>query len=392
VTTVPEGAIVSDIEAAATIAPTGGTAVPAAPVPTADAAAPAPSAPIGDTAAPAPSAPAAAPAPALAEPSASQPAPAAATVPAIPNVSEQPAVAPLAVDTAVPEKPPHQSAKPARTESPARRVATAAPSTTQATPAAPNATKAPAPQPVQPVATDGEPPASAGAASPVATDEAAHKPKAAHAPVPGEPAGTPPAHAANERSVAFAALPSNATPTAPDAAPNGGLQAVSGVTAPQAAQAAAATPTNAQALPYAAPVPVAGLAVEIVARAKEGVNRFEIRLDPPELGRIDVHLRVDREGNVSSRLIVERTETLDLLRRDAPALERALQNAGLKTGEQGLEFSLRDQMAGRDHQGRQDSSPGNRIVIADDEAQPAAAALNQYGRLTGLGTGIDIRV
>ena len=40
-------------------------------------------------------------------------------------------------------------------------------------------------------------------------------------------------------------------------------------------------------------VPVAGLAVEIVARAQDGLRRFDIRLDPPELGRIDVRLDVD---------------------------------------------------------------------------------------------------
>jgi flagellar hook-length control protein FliK len=196
----------------------------------------------------------------------------------------------------------------------------------------------------------------------------------------------------NERSVAFSAPAGNAAPTASDAAPNAGVQAVPGATAPPAANPAAPVPNPQIAAAYAAPVPVAGLAVEIVARAKEGQNRFEIRLDPPELGRIDVHLRVDRDGNVSSRLIVERTETLDLLRRDAPQLERALQNAGLKTGEQGLEFSLRDQMAGRDHHDRQESPRGNRIVVPDEEAQPVAAAMNQYGRLAGLGSGLDIRV
>src|SRR5262249_35481774 len=51
----------------------------------------------------------------------------------------------------------------------------------------------------------------------------------------------------------------------------------------------------------AALVPVAGLAVEIAARAQAGRNRFEIRLDPPELGRIDVRLDVDASGQVTSR-------------------------------------------------------------------------------------------
>ncbi len=68
-------------------------------------------------------------------------------------------------------------------------------------------------------------------------------------------------------------------------------------------------------------------------RAREGKNRFEIRLDPAELGRIDVRLDIDRQGNVTSRLLVERADTLDLLRRDLSNLERALNDAGLKTGQ-----------------------------------------------------------
>jgi flagellar hook-length control protein FliK len=38
--------------------------------------------------------------------------------------------------------------------------------------------------------------------------------------------------------------------------------------------------------PQTAAIPVAGLAIEIAGKALAGKNRFEIRLDPPELGRI----------------------------------------------------------------------------------------------------------
>src|SRR5262249_34923108 len=64
----------------------------------------------------------------------------------------------------------------------------------------------------------------------------------------------------------------------------------------------------------AAAVPIAGLALEIAARVQSGRSRFEIRLDPPELGRIEVRLDVDRGGQVPSRLVVDKAETLDLLR------------------------------------------------------------------------------
>jgi flagellar hook-length control protein FliK len=89
-------------------------------------------------------------------------------------------------------------------------------------------------------------------------------------------------------------------------------------------------------------MPLHDLAVEIAASAREGRRRFEIRLDPPELGRIEVSLAIDPDGRVSSRLVVERADTYDMLRRDAPALERALASAGIKTEGHTLEFALRD--------------------------------------------------
>ena len=157
--------------------------------------------------------------------------------------------------------------------------------------------------------------------------------------------------------------------------------------APAAAAQTAATANN----PIT--VPVAGLAVEIAARAQAGSNRFEIRLDPPELGRIEVRLDVDHDGNVSSRLTVEKSETLDLLRRDAPQLERALQQAGLKTGDSGLQFMLRDQsFAGQNQSSPDQRSSAAQIVVPDPEMPSVDAVQAGYGRALRLGGGIDIRV
>ncbi|PWT91046.1 MAG: hypothetical protein C5B56_04425 [Proteobacteria bacterium] len=137
-------------------------------------------------------------------------------------------------------------------------------------------------------------------------------------------------------------------------------------------------------------IPIAGLALEIAARAQAGSTRFEIRLDPPELGRVDVRLDVDRHGQVTSRLVVEKPETLDLLRRDAPALERALQDAGLKTGDNGLQFSLRDQgFSGRDQQSDNDMA---QVVLPDPDLPQIEAVAGSYGRDLRLGSGIDIRI
>jgi chemotaxis protein MotD len=138
-------------------------------------------------------------------------------------------------------------------------------------------------------------------------------------------------------------------------------------------------------------VPVAGLAVEIVSRAQEGGKRFDIRLDPPELGRVDVRLNVDDNGKVTSHLVVERAETLDLLRRDQPQLERALQQAGLNS-DGGLQFSLRDQNSAHRDQTPRDGGNTSQLIIPDDETAAAEAARRGYGRLLGRAGGVDIRI
>jgi flagellar hook-length control protein FliK len=141
----------------------------------------------------------------------------------------------------------------------------------------------------------------------------------------------------------------------------------------------------------AAAVPLAALAIEIAARAKMEGNRFEIRLDPPELGRVDVRLDIDRNGQVTSRLLVDRVETLDALRRDAGDLERALQQAGLKTADNGLQFALRDQsFAGRDHS--LPTAGAARVVVPASELTAIDMVQAGYGRVPRPGGGIDIRV
>ena len=127
------------------------------------------------------------------------------------------------------------------------------------------------------------------------------------------------------------------------------------------------------------------------SRAQEGGKRFDIRLDPPELGRVDVRLNVEDSGKVTSHLIVERAETLDLLRRDQPQLERALQQAGLNT-DGGLQFSLRDQNSANRDQTPRDGATTSQLIIPDDESAAADAARRGYGRLLGRAGGVDIRV
>jgi flagellar hook-length control protein FliK len=141
-----------------------------------------------------------------------------------------------------------------------------------------------------------------------------------------------------------------------------------------------------------APVPLGGLAVEIAVSARSGKSRFEIRLDPADLGRIDVRVDVDRNGQVTSHLTVEKPETLSMLRQDAPQLQRALDDAGLKTGNGGLQFSLRDQSSSGQNNGNETLRNAQRLVISNEDTIPAAVAERTYGRVLGSSSGVDIRV
>lgn len=159
------------------------------------------------------------------------------------------------------------------------------------------------------------------------------------------------------------------------------------------AQVNAPMTAQTQSVADAARVPVEQLAVEIATRAGKGERRFDIRLDPPELGRIDVRLEIDSKGNTTAKLIVERAETLDMLQRDARGLEKALQNAGLKTDAGGLQFSL--QQDAQTQQGQHNSTPDMRVPSRGGQAEAEVIteiATGNAALAAQLRGGVDIRI
>jgi flagellar hook-length control protein FliK len=120
---------------------------------------------------------------------------------------------------------------------------------------------------------------------------------------------------------------------------------------------AALPPAQADAVPMVPNVPLAAVPVEIGLRSLAGLSRFEIRLEPEDLGRIDVRLDIDGD-TVQARLTVDRVETLALLQRDAKTLERAFEQAGLKPSEGGIDLSLRDPQGDARGHHRGDDRPG----------------------------------
>jgi len=148
--------------------------------------------------------------------------------------------------------------------------------------------------------------------------------------------------------------------------------------------------------PAAAAVPTPAtfddVAVQISKAAADGLDKISIQLKPESLGRIDVQLQVAHDGRVNATIAVHRQDTLDLLQRDARSLERALQDAGLRTDAGSLNFNLSGQ--GRENQQPAFAAAAPTSVAGGADAEPApgptpAQLAYDYAAARG---GIDISV
>jgi hypothetical protein len=64
----------------------------------------------------------------------------------------------------------------------------------------------------------------------------------------------------------------------------------------------------------------------------------------------------------------------------------------LKTADNGLQFSLRDQSMNQGNQQQNAPSNSAQLVIPDDTLPIISATQLSYGRRAGLGSGVDIRI
>ncbi|MCH7887693.1 MAG: flagellar hook-length control protein FliK [Proteobacteria bacterium] len=137
----------------------------------------------------------------------------------------------------------------------------------------------------------------------------------------------------------------------------------------QPAQAASNPPESAlqaERAPSTPQPPAEQVALQLQIAIRKGLDRITIQLKPAALGTINITLDVASDGRVSAVIAADRSDTLELLQRDARGLERALQDAGLRTDSGSLSFNLR----GDGHH-----DPADGAAPADPEpAYPTAAA------------------
>lgn len=135
---------------------------------------------------------------------------------------------------------------------------------------------------------------------------------------------------------------------------------------------------------------MATVADTIATHAKTGSSHFAIKLDPAELGSVDIRVEVKSSGEVRAHLIVERADTLDMMMRDQKTLERSLGNAGLDVGSSGLQFSLKDQGGGNSRPDRNQTASIAAPAVADTgTVTPDLAVVAYRARRAG---GLDLRI
>ncbi len=129
------------------------------------------------------------------------------------------------------------------------------------------------------------------------------------------------------------------------------------------------------------------LAAAMMRRISNGMKEFTLRLDPPELGRVDVRLTVGPDKKVRAVVSTDRPEALKDLALSARDLTRALQEAGLDLEENGLSFSMNDQgssQQNRDtHQQQSARMMGGAEVYETSEAAKSEASAPLSTPLSG---------
>jgi hypothetical protein len=103
-----------------------------------------------------------------------------------------------------------------------------------------------------------------------------------------------------------------------------------------------ATPTSLSAPTTHSGSPAAQLtpALMQMGHAPDGAQRLTVRLDPPELGHVQI--KIDRPSDAAARveITVEKQDTLNLLLRDQPQLQRTLDQAGVPTDGRTVTFHV----------------------------------------------------
>lgn len=125
------------------------------------------------------------------------------------------------------------------------------------------------------------------------------------------------------------------------------------------------------------------MGVEIARQITAGKEELCVRLDPAELGRIDVRMSFERDGGLRAVVTAESSIALDMLRRDAGDLTRALVDAGVRADAGSFRFDGRsgDGQRGQSQAEQGGGERGRGHASTPDEEIPQYRRLATSGRV-----------
>jgi hypothetical protein len=325
--------------------------------------------------------PTAAPVPAAAQPDA---APASAQVPPqllLPQLSAV-ALTPEPPEAQAPQPRGVGNSKPkGEPAPPARRASDNSADPATPTVAAPQAPDAIALPPVPPPATQ-DAPAPHGPAADRRDDPVISSAQPRSAPASAPASGSK----SEDLSPATAATPPPDAPPAHAAPAEPAPGVLAATTQPAAQPPSPSSPRPAEAATAAAPAQTAPAhqitpALMQMGHAPDGAQRLTVRLDPPELGRVQIKIDRPPEAPARVEITVEKQETLTLLLRDQPQLQRALDQAGVPAEGRNVTFHVAaPEPSGRGEPGTPSVAGTATGGLAGDGSHGTA---RQHGRSTG---------
>lgn len=135
------------------------------------------------------------------------------------------------------------------------------------------------------------------------------------------------------------------------------------------------------------------VALQIQRNAAARVDTFTMQLEPMNLGRLEIKMKFTRDGAVKAHLIAEKPETLSMLQKDQPQIQRLLQQAGLEVEDNALSFDLRQQSHDQHNTKESHNGAGKSHgvpVVAGTETAAAKIAVEAMGYISQGGVNIVV--
>lgn len=103
--------------------------------------------------------------------------------------------------------------------------------------------------------------------------------------------------------------------------------------------------------------------VNITKSAVKGVDNINVQLKPEELGHIEIKMQISKDGKLQAHIISSRQDTMDMLQKEMPSLEKAFSDAGFDTDNGSFSFSFRENQQQANNQ--EDNNHGLRNFLGN---------------------------